>query len=167
MDASANESGADLLQQFQELQIADDQGKVVTIDDQVYNMDIPSSKLEKLMEIIREKLEKTSDKIIIVSQWVSYLDIIKNLLEFEGVDVCEISGRVPVKKRNDIVVDFNSSRSKIRVMMLSITAGGVGLNLVGANNLFILDPHWNPQIEQQAQDRIYRFGQKKNVKVTK
>lgn len=78
-----------------------------------------------------------------------------------------VYGKVPIKFRNDIVVNFNKPDSNERVMLLSITAGGVGLNLVGANLLFILDPHWNPQIEQQAQDRIYRFGQNKNVKIFK
>lgn len=48
-------------------------------------------------------------------------------------------------------------------MLLSLTAGGVGLNLVGANHLFFLDLHWNPQLEMQAQDRIYRVGQRKKV----
>lgn len=52
-------------------------------------------------------------------------------------------------------------------MLLSLTAGGVGLNLVGANHLFFVDPHWNPQLENQAQDRIYRMGQKKPVTIYK
>lgn len=50
-------------------------------------------------------------------------------------------------------------------MLLSLCAGGVGLNLCGANHLLLLDPHWNPQLEEQAQDRIYRVGQKKNVHI--
>lgn len=52
-------------------------------------------------------------------------------------------------------------------MLLSLTAGGVGLNLIGGNHLIIMDPHWNPQLEAQAQDRIYRLGQKKAVVVYK
>lgn len=52
-------------------------------------------------------------------------------------------------------------------MLLSLTAGGVGLNLVGGNHLFLLDLHWNPQLEMQAQDRIYRVGQRKDVNVYK
>ena len=52
-------------------------------------------------------------------------------------------------------------------MLLSLAAGGVGLNLVGANHLFLLDMHWNPQLEAQACDRIYRVGQKRNVKIHK
>uniref|UniRef100_A0A182TUJ6 Helicase C-terminal domain-containing protein n=1 Tax=Anopheles melas TaxID=34690 RepID=A0A182TUJ6_9DIPT len=52
-------------------------------------------------------------------------------------------------------------------MLLSLTAGGVGLNLVGANHLLLLDPHWNPQLEAQAQDRVYRVGQTKPVYIWK
>lgn len=52
-------------------------------------------------------------------------------------------------------------------MLLSLTSGGVGLNLVGANHLFLLDLHWNPQLESQAEDRIYRFGQKRAVNIYK
>lgn len=54
-----------------------------------------------------------------------------------------------------------------QVMLLSLTAGGVGLNLIGGNHLFLLDLHWNPQLEMQAQDRIYRVGQTKNVNIYK
>lgn len=52
-------------------------------------------------------------------------------------------------------------------MLLSLTAGGIGLNLCGANHLLFIDPHWNPQLESQAQDRIYRMGQKKPVTIYK
>lgn len=58
-------------------------------------------------------------------------------------------------------------KEKLQVMLLSLTAGGVGLNLVGGNHLFLVDLHWNPQLEMQAQDRIYRVGQKKQVNVYK
>lgn len=62
---------------------------------------------------------------------------------------------------------FNMVDSGPRVMLLSLTAGGVGLNLVGGNHLFIIDLHWNPALEQQACDRVYRIGQTKNVFVHK
>ncbi|KAL7034574.1 hypothetical protein ACKWTF_008009 [Chironomus riparius] len=172
-NTSVNDSDIDILKKLQNMRIDENNEEVsntagaITTDNEVFNMDIPSSKLDKLMEIIREKFEDTDDKAIIVSQWVSYLNIIKSLLEIEGIGYCELNGTIPVKYRNDIVVNFNKPTSNERVMLLSITAGGVGLNLVGANLLFILDPHWNPQIEQQAQDRIYRFGQTKNVKIYK
>lgn len=53
----------------------------------------------------------------------------------------------------------------LKILLLSLTAGGVGLNLCGANHLFFLDPHWNPQLESQAEDRIYRIGQTKPVTI--
>lgn len=158
-----------LMQEFDNLNIHgdDDDDDDGVIADDVYNLDIPSSKLSKMMEVFREHLLGTPDKVIIVSQWTSYLSIIRGMLEIEGVSYCELNGKVPVKFRNDIVVDFNDPKSNKKVMLLSLAAGGVGLNLVGANYLFFMDLHWNPQLEQQAQDRIYRYGQKKDVKIFK
>ena len=72
-------------------------------------------------------------------------------------------GKIPVKDRGDIVENFNRKTRGPQVMLLSLAAGGVGLNLVGANHLFLLDMHWNPQLEAQACDRIYRVGQTKDV----
>ena len=76
------------------------------------------------------------------------------------------------KRRSEIVETFNSSTpssssSSPLVLLLSLRAGGVGLNLVGANHLFLLDLHWNPALEAQAVDRIYRVGQTKPVFVHK
>lgn len=62
---------------------------------------------------------------------------------------------------------FNNPTDGPRVMLLSLTAGGVGLNLIGGNHLFLVDLHWNPALEQQACDRIYRMGQSKNVFIHK
>jgi transcription termination factor 2 len=81
---------------------------------------------------------------------------------------CEIRGDVKLFVRNEIVESFNDkSNTDLRVMLLSLTAGGVGLNLVGANRMFLLDIHWNPALEQQCADRIFRVGQKKNVTIYK
>ena len=68
-----------------------------------------------------------------------------------------------MKERGDIVETFNRPDRNPQVMLLSLAAGGVGLNLVGANHLFLLDMHWNPQLESQACDRVYRVGQTKEV----
>lgn len=62
---------------------------------------------------------------------------------------------------------FNTPNSDPKILLLSLTAGGVGLNLVGGNHLLLIDIHWNPQLEVQAQDRIYRFGQQKDVFIYK
>lgn len=162
-DDEADVSDA-LLQQLENLNIAE---VAEGVDDQVFNLDMPSSKLNHMMEVLRDHIFKSEDKAIIVSQWTSYLNVVRGMLEMEGVKFCELNGTVPVNSRNDIVVSFNDKRSGTKVMLLSLTAGGVGLNLVGANYLFLMDLHWNPQLEQQAQDRIYRFGQKKEVNVFK
>ena len=83
------------------------------------------------------------------------------------ISCVKLTGQVLVHLRNDIVVNFNLMSSKEKVLLLSLTVGGVGLNLVGANHLILLDPHWNPQLEAQAQDRIYRLGQQKDVFIYK
>lgn len=75
------------------------------------------------------------------------------------------SGKIPVKDRGNIVSEFNRRNGGPQVMLLSLAAGGVGLNLVGANHLFLLDMHWNPQLEAQACDRIYRVGQTREVSI--
>lgn len=67
----------------------------------------------------------------------------------------------------NVVDSFNDPNSKTRILLLSLTAGGVGLNLIGGNHLLLFDIHWNPQLESQAQDRIYRFGQKRDVYIYK
>lgn len=172
-----HESATDLMTQLEKLNLNDEDddddsanqqiAKRFSADNEVFNMNIPSSKIESLMAIVREKIVGSEDKAIIVSQWTSYLAIIRGMLEVEGIEYCELNGKVAVKNRNDIVVEFNNQKSKTKVMLLSLTAGGVGLNLVGASYLFLMDLHWNPQMEMQAQDRIYRFGQKKNITVYK
>ncbi|KAK7790933.1 hypothetical protein R5R35_005867 [Gryllus longicercus] len=77
-----------------------------------------------------------------------------------------LSGAVPVKDRMEVVKNFNRERGN-QVLLLSLTAGGVGLNLTGGNHLFLIALHWNPQLESQAFDRIYRVGQKKPVYIYK
>ncbi|KAJ8723684.1 hypothetical protein PYW07_007664 [Mythimna separata] len=76
-----------------------------------------------------------------------------------------LSGNVPVPARQPLLEKINDPKSDVKVMLLSLCAGGVGLNLCGANHLLLLDPHWNPQLEEQAQDRIYRVGQAKDVNI--
>ena len=73
-------------------------------------------------------------------------------------------GAVKIAERDKSVKRFNSDKGP-QIMLLSLEAGGVGLNLVGANHLFFLDVHWNPQLELQAQDRIHRLGQSKPVDI--
>ncbi|XP_043860204.1 transcription termination factor 2 [Dromiciops gliroides] len=122
-----------------------------------------STKISSLLaelELIQKKSE--FQKSVIVSQWTSMLKIIALHLQRRGLTYAVIDGSVNPKQRMDLVEAFNSSR-RPQVMLISLLAGGVGLNLTGGNHLFLLDMHWNPALEDQACDRIYRVGQKKDV----
>ncbi|KAL7730899.1 hypothetical protein ACLKA6_014144 [Drosophila palustris] len=133
----------------------------------VFSLKRPSSKMHKVMEILKTSVLKTKDKAIVVSQWTSVLDIMRDMLQREKLVTLSLNGSIPVKDRQSIVNEFNDPHSPKRILLLSLTAGGVGLNLIGANHLILVDLHWNPQLEAQAQDRIYRVGQKKDVIIYK
>uniref|UniRef100_A0A0K0FL87 Transcription termination factor 2 (inferred by orthology to a human protein) n=1 Tax=Strongyloides venezuelensis TaxID=75913 RepID=A0A0K0FL87_STRVS len=134
---------------------------------QVFEDDFASSKIVALFERVDKIFNETEDKIIIVSQWTSMLRLVHSHLNKRKITFVEITGEVDQKTRHSAQEVINSSAKPERIMLLSLKAGGVGLNLVGANHLFILDPHWNPFMEDQACDRIYRIGQEKNVFVHK
>lgn len=133
----------------------------------VYDLSRPSSKMIKTLEIVKTSVLPADDKAIIVSQWKSVLDIVGEMLAKEGIKTLSLNGKIPVPNRQAIVDEFNDPRGRKRILLLSLTAGGVGLNLIGANHLILLDLHWNPQLEAQAQDRIFRVGQKKDVIIYK
>merc|ERR1719319_2047932 len=144
--------------------------KVLNMANPVFENKRISSKIETVVEELRELKRKGREtgfieKTVIVSQWTSMLHIIKVHVEAIGMRCVEINGQVAVKLRGNIVDEFNNNTRGPEVMLLSLAAGGVGLNLVGANHLFLLDMHWNPQLERQACDRVYRVGQKKEVKI--
>lgn len=143
--------------------------------------------METVEKILAGETNNNPDKLIIVSQWRSFLHAIARCLDINqpNVKYSIFSGQVAVKDRQvtkvtifvllfyfrfllsssfqEIINKFNNPNSKIKILLLSLSAGGQGLNLTGANHLLLVDNHWNPQLEAQAQDRIYRLGQSKNV----
>ncbi|KAK0566938.1 hypothetical protein OC861_002981 [Tilletia horrida] len=92
------------------------------------------------------------------------LDWLEHLVEFNGFVHRRLDGNTPQQLRQSYVDDFNFDE-KINVFLISTMAGGVGLNLTAANKVVIFDPHWNPAVDQQAQDRAYRIGQQRDVDV--
>ncbi|GAA0186532.1 damaged DNA-binding protein [Lithospermum erythrorhizon] len=104
------------------------------------------------------------DKILLFSYSVRMLDILEKFLIRKGYSFSRLDGSTPTSLRQSLVDDFNSSPSK-QVFLISTRAGGLGLNLVGANRVVIFDPNWNPAQDLQAQDRSFRFGQKRHVVV--
>lgn len=125
-------------------------------DDQDYGN--YSVKLEILIENIKEKTG--SHKILVFSQFVKMLQLIKDRLVIEDIPFEYLDGQTV--NRQEKVEHFQNNPS-IRVFLISLKAGGTGLNLTEADYVFVVDPWWNPAVENQAIDRCYRIGQTKNV----
>uniref|UniRef100_A0A8B9LSB7 Transcription termination factor 2 n=1 Tax=Astyanax mexicanus TaxID=7994 RepID=A0A8B9LSB7_ASTMX len=106
-----------------------------------------------------------NQKSVVVSQWTSMLQIVAVHLKKMGLHFEVIDGKVNPKRRMDLVEEFNTNPKGPQVMLVSLCAGGVGINLTGGNHLFLIDMHWNPALEDQACDRIYRVGQRLDVTI--
>ena len=117
-----------------------------------------SAKLDELTRHLKEKVSK--HKVLIFSQFVGMLQIIQRRLEEENIRFEYLDGQT--RKREEKVNNFQSDDS-IRVFLISLKAGGTGLNLTEADYVYLVDPWWNPAVENQAIDRCYRIGQNKNV----
>lgn len=120
-----------------------------------------SAKLEMLMEILRDSLQ-SGHKVLVFSQFVQMLRIIRNQLNSAGIDYAYLDGQT--KDRMGQVNRFNSD-PELKVFLISLKAGGTGLNLTSADTVILYDPWWNPQVEQQAIDRTHRIGQMNKVNV--
>lgn len=126
--------------------------------------DHESSKMELLMELVTDSLEG-DHRLLIFSQFTSMLSIISEQLKHNNIEHFYLDGSIPPIKRQQMVHDFNNGTNT--VFLISLKAGGTGLNLTGADVVIHYDPWWNPAVENQATDRAYRIGQKKCVQVYK
>lgn len=124
-----------------------------------------SSKLEQCMEIIEDGIN-AEHKILLFSSYSSMFDIIENELNKRNIKYYKLTGKTKVDERVELVDDFNQNK-EIKVFLISLKAGGTGLNLIGADMVIHYDPWWNISAENQATDRAYRIGQKNNVQVYK
>lgn len=125
-------------------------------DEEYYGSE--SAKLNELIEQI--ELKSSQHKILVFSQFVTMLDLIKTALDERSIRYEYLTGKT--KDRAERVRNFQEDDAT-RVFLISLKAGGTGLNLTEADYVFIVDPWWNPAVENQAIDRCYRIGQKKNV----
>ena len=123
-----------------------------------------SSKIKAIEEIVNEALV-ANKKTIIFSQFTSALSKIGNKLREDNIEYLYLDGSVKAKERLKLAKEFNEGSTN--VFLISLKAGGVGLNLTGANVVVHFDPWWNPAVEEQATDRAYRIGQKNVVEVIK
>ncbi|XP_029825294.3 transcription termination factor 2 isoform X2 [Ixodes scapularis] len=124
-----------------------------------------SCKLATLLQLLEEVPPK--DKSVVLSKWTSLLALVEEHLGRRAIPCATIQGSVPGQRRAEIVHSFNRDPRGPKVLLLSLEAGGVGLNLIGANHMFALDVHWNPAMEAQAFDRIHRVGQTKPVVINR
>ncbi|NXX39415.1 HLTF factor, partial [Tricholaema leucomelas] len=128
-----------------------------------------SSKINALMHALIElRRENPAAKCLVVSQFTTFLSLIENPLKESGFAFTRLDGSMAQKKRVEAIQCFQSSQAgSPTVMLLSLKAGGVGLNLTAASRVFLMDPAWNPAAEDQCFDRCHRLGQKQNVIITK
>ena len=121
-----------------------------------------SAKLERLVEYLKEALENNK-RVVLFSQFTSMLAIIREILDNLDVSYHYLDGSTPKKDRLDLTTRFNEGEKDL--FLISLRAGGTGLNLTGGDTVILYDSWWNPAIEDQAADRVHRFGQKKSVQV--
>lgn len=124
-----------------------------------------SSKLNQCIEIIQDAV-LGGHKILLFSSYTSMFEIIEEQLKKLKINYLKLTGQTKVGERIKLVDEFNTNKN-IKVFLISLKAGGTGLNLTGADMVIHYDPWWNLSAENQATDRTYRIGQKKNVQVYK
>ena len=124
-----------------------------------------SSKLNQCIQIVKDAIE-SGHKILLFSGYTSMFNIIEEEFKKENISYYKLTGETKVVDRIKLVDEFNENPD-IKVFLISLKAGGTGLNLIGADMVIHYDPWWNLSAENQATDRTYRIGQKKNVQVYK
>lgn len=150
-------SGMDVLEALLRLrQICDHPALVEEIGDK-------ATSSVKIDELIREIGENAGDhKVLVFSQFTQMLHRIRDAFEDAGITYCYLDGKTSLPQRKEQVTKFQEDEG-IRVFLISLKAGGVGLNLTVADYVYLVDPWWNPAAEQQAIDRAHRIGQKRKV----
>lgn len=121
-----------------------------------------SIKLEELSREVEENITISGHKALIFSQFLGMLDLIRKKLTTDGITYEYFDGSTSATDREKAIRNFQEN-DDCRVFLISLKAGGVGLNLTAADYVYIVDPWWNPAVEQQAIDRTHRIGQTKNI----
>ncbi|RDA90943.1 hypothetical protein CP533_5350 [Ophiocordyceps camponoti-saundersi (nom. inval.)] len=121
-----------------------------------------SGKMQVLDRMLARIRRDTNDKIVLISNYTSTLDLFERLCKSRQYPCLRLDGTMNVNKRQRLVDRFNDAQGDEFVFLLSSKAGGCGINLIGANRLVLFDPDWNPAADQQALARVWRDGQKKD-----
>ena len=131
----------------------------------IENYEGNSSKLEQCMEIIEDAIA-SGHKILLFSNYTQMFPIIEKELNKRFIEYYKLTGETKIEQRIELVDNFNKDK-EVKIFLISLKAGGTGLNLTGADMVIHFDPWWNLSAENQATDRAYRIGQKNNVQVYK
>lgn len=123
---------------------------------------LSGQKVDSLIELVKD-LRANNHRALVFSQFVDFLTIVRRRLEQEAITYQYLDGATPMGQRHKIVKDFQQGEGDL--FLISLKAGGTGLNLTAANYVILLDPWWNPAVEMQAADRAHRIGQRNPVTV--
>ena len=124
-----------------------------------------SGKLNQCIELVKDGIQ-SGHKILLFSGYTSMFEIIENELKKEGINYLKLTGKTNVKDRFELIEQFNTDEN-IKLFLISLKAGGTGINLTSADMVIHYDPWWNLSVENQATDRTHRIGQTKKVQVYK
>ncbi|KAJ0778332.1 putative DNA helicase chromatin remodeling SNF2 family [Helianthus annuus] len=124
---------------------------------------VESSKVSALLHEL-ESFRSSGSKSIVFSQWTAFLDLLQIPFARNNISFVRLDGTLNQQQREKVIKQF-SEENDIMVLLMSLKAGGVGINLTAASNAFVMDPWWNPAVEEQAVMRIHRIGQTKSVSI--
>ena len=122
-----------------------------------------SSKIAALRDLLTSLSSRVDNRVLIFSQFTSFLSQVGKMMKDAGFEYLYLDGQTPLEERQNLVDSFQTGDSQF--FLISLKAGGLGLNLTAANYVILMDPWWNPSIEDQATDRAHRIGQERNVTV--
>ncbi|KAF7898729.1 hypothetical protein EAF00_005175 [Botryotinia globosa] len=131
-----------------------------TATDAAFSIQHMSTKVKALLADVHKY--KNAEKSVVFSYWTNTLDLVQMMLDNQGISHTRIDGTMSLSKRNEALDAFKNN-DKFRVILVSITCGGAGLDLTTGSRAYLLEPHWNPMIEEQALCRVHRISQKRNV----
>lgn len=131
----------------------------------------PSTKVQALVDSIKTCIPEditlgSVSKHVVFSTWTRMLDLVGIALEDNSITFCRLDGSMSRLQRDNTLSEF-SLNPHITVILVSLMAGGVGINLTCASKVHVLEPHWNPMVEQQAIERVHRLGQLRDVTITR
>lgn len=142
-------------------------GEAAEEQDMKIDPDQSSSKIEAIVKLMLATAEDKGDtKTVIFSQWTSFLDILEPHLKQHNLEYTRLDGRMSPVKR-DLAIEALSSDPNCKILLASLSACSVGINLTAANQVVLADSWWAPAVEDQAVDRVHRLGQKKECRVVR